>query len=294
MSAALALPHPSFGGLGAVGPTLALWPALQGGVLWAWGSDRGAFATLVCAAPALTTLALAATSQADRRQYIARTLAAAMMLPLLQLMWALEPPRVALVALLTGLALLHVTACLAAVLWLAVAATRAQAAPGVPPVSRGVLVARLRSLAALGLPLRVGPGESADEWVVDLLDEAHPDRNHRVRLSIDAAAACVRVRERLGASAAVPHDAEEASMRSIGDPAFDPARPRARRVWARVAQATMVEPQRLDAVRLRWSAEGVTAADPGARDAESLVTLLAALVVRSGWHWQPLLFARHG
>lgn len=251
-------------------------------------------AVALCAAPALVTLVLAATSQADRRQYVARTLAAAMMLPLLQLMWAREPPRVASVALLGGLALLHVAAFLAAVLWLAVAATRVQAAPGVPPVSAGVLVARLHSLAALGLPVRVGPGNSTDEWVVDLLDEADPDRSHRVRLSLDAAAACVRVRERLGASAAVPHDAEEASMRSIGDPAFDPARPQARHVWARVAQATMVEPQRLDAVRLRWSAEGVAAAEPGARDAESLVTLLAALVVRSGWHWQPLLFARHG
>jgi hypothetical protein len=294
VSAALALPQPSFGGLGAVGATLPLWPALQGGALWAWGSDRGPMAVALCAAPVLVTVALAATSQADRRQYIARTLAAAMMLPLLQLMWALEPPRVASAALLTALALLHVAAFLAAVLWLAVAATRVQAAPGVPPVSPSVLVARLRSLAALGLPLRMGPGDAADEWVVDLRDEAHPDRSHCVQLSLDAAAACVRVRERLGASAAAPRDADEASMRTIGDPAFDPARPQARQVWARVAQATMVEPQRLDAVRLRWSAKGVAAADPGARDAESLVTLLAAVVVRSGWHWQPLLFARHG
>lgn len=294
MSASLALPHPSFGSLGAVGATLALWPALQGGMLWAWGSDRGPLAAALCAAPALATLALAATSQADRRQYVARALAAAMMLPLLQLMWALEPPRVASVALLTGLALLHVAVFLAAVLWLAMVATRVQAAAGVAPVSSGVLVARVRSLAALDLPLRVGPGDVAHEWVVDLLDDAHPDRRHRVCLSLDPAAACVRVRERLGASAAVPRDADEASMRSIGDPAFDPTRPPARRVWARVAQATMVEPQQLDAVRLRWSAEGVAAAEPGARDAESLVTLLAALVVRSGWHWQPLLFARHG
>jgi hypothetical protein len=294
VSAALTLPHPSFGGLGAVGATLALWPALQGGMLWAWGSDRGPLAAALCAAPALATLALAATSQADRRQYVARTLAAAMMLPLLQLMWALEPPRVASAALLVGLALLHVAAFLAAVLWLAMVATRVQPAPGVAPVSPGLLVARLRSLAALGLPLRVGPGDSAHEWLVDLLDDAHPDRSHRVRLWLDPAAACVRVRERLGASAAVPRDADEASMRSLGDPAFDPARPQARRVWTRVAQVTMVEPQRLDAVRLRWSAEGVAAADPGGRDAESLVTLLAALVVRSGWHWQPLLFARHG
>lgn len=294
MSAALALPHPSFGGLGAAGAALALWPALQGGVLWAWGSDRGPLAAALCAAPALATLALAATSQHDRRQYVARTLAAAMMLPLLQLMWALEPPRVASVALLTGLALLHVAAFLAAVLWLAVVATRVQAAPGVAPVSPGDLVARLRSLVALGLPLRVGPGAAAGEWVVDLVDEVHPDRGHHVRLSLDAAAACVRVRERLGASAAVPRSADEASMRSIGDPAFDPARPPAQRVWARVAQATMVEPHRLDAVRLRWSPDGVAAADPGARDAESLVTLLAAVVVRSGWHWQPLLFSRHG
>lgn len=294
MNVALALRRPSFGTLRPVGVTLALWPALQGAVLWAWGSERDLVAILVCTAPAALTFVLAATSQDDRRQYVARTLAAAMMLPLLQLMWGLEPPRVASAWLLGGLALGHVAIFLTAVVWLAAAATRIDAAPGVAPAAPEALVARLRSLAALGLPLRVSPGPTANEWVVDLHADAQPDRHHRVLLSIDPEAACVRVRERLGASGAAPRDADEASMRTIGDPAFDPTRPQATRVWARVAQATMVEPHRMEAVNLRWSPEGVAAADAGARDAESLVTLLAALVTRSGWRWQPLLFARHG
>jgi hypothetical protein len=273
LSAALGLPPSSFGSLRAVGALLALWPALQGAVLWAWGSDQGPIASAVCLAPAVVTLALASTSQDDRRQYVARTMAAALMLPLLQLMWAIEPPRVAPFALLGGLALLHVL---------------------VPPVEARVLVTRLQSLAALGLPLEVAAGASAHEWVVELHDDQDVTRAHRVLLTIDAQACRVQVRERLGARGAAPREADEASMRSAGDPAFDPTRPAARRVWARVAQATMIEPQRLAAVRLRWSAEGVAAADVEGHDAEAQLTLLAALVTRSGWHWQPVMFLRHG
>lgn len=294
MSAALALPSAaSFGSLRAVGAALASWPALLGGVLWAWGSDRGAFAILACAAPALLTLALAATSQDDRRQYVARTMAAALMLPLLQLMWAAEPPRVAPTALLTALVLLHIAVCLAAVLWLAAAATRIEPAAGVAPIAPAQLAARLRSLAALNLPLQVRPGDAEQEWVIDLACNADPAHAHRVLLTLDAPAFRVRVRERLGACGAAPSHADEASMRSIGDPAFEPTRPAARRIWASVAQATMIEPQRLAAVRLRWSPEGVAAADAGAADAEAMLALLAALVTRSGWRWQPLLFTRH-
>lgn len=284
----------AFGSLRSVGAMLALWPALQGGTLWAWGSDRGMVAALVCAAPAAAALALEMTSQDDRRQYVVRCLASAMMLPVLTWIWAVEPPRVASTALLATLVALHVVIFLATVLWLAEATTRIDAAPGVAAVAPGVLEARLRSLAALGLPLRVAPGAGPGQWTVDLDGDDPARRRHRVLLSLDDAAACVRVRERLGADAATPCDADEASMRSPGDPAFDPARPQADRVWACVAQATMVEPQRLEAVTLRWSPEGVAAADAGARDAESLLTLLAALVMRSGWRWQPLLFARNG
>jgi hypothetical protein len=294
LSATLAAPPSTFGSLRPVGALLALWPMLQGGVLWAWGSDRGPLSALVCAAPALVTLALAATSQDDRRQYIARTLAAALMLPLLQLMWATEPPRLAADALLAGLLLGHVALFLLAVIGLAAAATRIEPAPGVAPLPAATLELRLRSLNALGLPLRVQPGESARTWVIDLRGDGDAARAHRVLLTIDATAMRVRVRERLGASGAAPRDADEASMRAPGDPAFDPTRPPARRVWARVAQTTMIEPQRLAGVQLRWSPEGVAAAQAGGRDAESLLALIAAVVVRSGWRWQPVLFLRHG
>ena len=103
----------------------------------------------------------------------------------------------------------------------------------------------------------------------------------------------VRVRELLGASGAAPRDADEASMRSIGDAAFDPARPDAQRISSRTAQASMIDPARLQATRLVLrdgqagpvpEARARTAADP-----DALVTLLCALVTRSGYAWQPSL-----
>src|SRR6185295_5004480 len=104
----------------------------------------------------------------------------------------------------------------------------------------------------------------------------------------------VRVRERVGASGAKPRSAEEASMRSAGDSAVDPTRPEAQRISSRSAQAQMIDPARLQATRLVLS-EG--RADPApdtlaasVRDPDALVVLLCAVVTRSGWAWQPLLF----
>ena len=51
-------------------------------------------------------------------------------------------------------------------------------------------------------------------------------------------------------SAAAPRSADEASLRSLGDPAFDPTRPAAQRVSSCVAQASMIDPAQLAATRL--------------------------------------------
>jgi hypothetical protein len=284
--------RPALPGLGRAGTALAAWPAVLGAALWAEG-DRGVVDGLVCAAPALVVLALAASSQDDRRQYLARLLAALLMLPLLQLMWAHRPGG-GPTGLLPGLALLHLLVFVAALIVLAPVATRIEAAAGALPVSAEQLGARLRSLGALGLPLQVWPGERAGEWQVALDPADAPGHGHRVLLAIDAARQRVQVRERLGWSGAAPRDADQASMRAIGEAAFEPSRAQASRLHGRMVQATMVEPQRLAAVSLQWSLEGVRHADAGARDRESMLTLLAALVMRSGYAWCPVLLARHG
>ena len=82
-------------------------------------------------------------------------------------------------------------------------------------------------------------------------------------------------------------------MRTLGDPICDPTRPQAQRISSRVAQATMIDPARLQATRLALrdgeaepapQALSATAADP-----DAVITLLCALVTRSGYAWQPLL-----
>jgi hypothetical protein len=153
-----------------------------------------------------------------------------------------------------------------------------------------MLVQRLQSLAAAGVPIDVAAGAAPGEWVV-LLRLGLANRSHRVLLSIDERTRTVRVRERLGASGAAPRDADEAGMRTMGEPAFDPARPDAQRVSSRVAQTSMIDPARLQAVHLVLR-EGRAEPAPQAlatRDADELVTLLCALVTRSGYAWRPLL-----
>jgi hypothetical protein len=158
-------------------------------------------------------------------------------------------------------------------------------------VPAALLVRRLQSLAAAGVPLEVTAGTGAGEWAVALrLGEA--DRTHCVLLQIDEDTRTVRVRERVGASGAAPRDAAERSMRGIGDPAVDPTRPDAQRISSRVAQASMIDPARLQATRLVLR-DGDAEPPPHAlttKDADELVALLCTLVTRSGYAWQPLLW----
>ena len=284
--------------------------AAMGGLAWAWlaiaGAEPGVLEALICAAPALLAFGLGFTSQADRQQYVARLVACAAMLPVLLMMWAGSQdaadaaPNTGLLArqpwiFFTAFALLHVALFLAAVAWLAASVTRVEAAPRSAPVPDAVLVQRLRSLAAAGVPIDVTAGAAPGGWAV-ALRLAAAGRTHRVLLQIGERRRTVRVRERLGASGAAPRDAGEASMRSIGDPAFDPTRPDAQRVASRVAQASMIDPARLQATTLVLrdgqaepapQAVAATTADP-----DGVVTLLCALVTRSGYAWQPLLFGR--
>ncbi len=83
-------------------------------------------------------------------------------------------------------------------------------------------------------------------------------------------------------------------MRGPSDPAFDPARPQANRVYGRTAQTTMIDPVRLAAVPLTFTQRSVATVSPAflsTLDEEGMMTLLCALVTQSGWKWEPALFA---
>jgi hypothetical protein len=315
MDSSLALPAsaPRMAPLGCVPVAAVAQLVLMGGLAWAWlviaGVARGPFEAALCTAPALLAVALSFTSQADRQQYVVRLLACAAMLPILLMMWAgTQDPAAntgaAAVDLLvrrpwlffSAFALLHAALFVGAVFWLAAAVTRVDAAPGVAPVSAATLAQRLRSLTAAGVPLDVVLGERGGEWVAHLRLPAGDERSHRVILRVDEATRTVQVRERLGARAAAPNSADEASLRSIGDPAFDPTRPDAQRISSCIAQTSMIDPAQLAATRLGLAGNRALPApealSAAATDTDAIVALLCALVTRSGYAWQPLIGLR--
>ena len=289
--------------LGVVGVVALLYTLLFGvtvsGALQAAQTNPATIDTLlglaICLAPALLALVLARTSQADRQQYVARLMACAVMLPLLLLMWATSQPVVVSSALVWsaagGLFVTHIALFVAAVIWLARRATRIEAQPGAAVVGAALLGQRLQSLADAGVPADVTPGQGTGEWLVEVRFAPGVPRSHRIRLVIDEPARRVRVRERLDARGAAPLNADEASLRSIGDTWFDPSRPQAQRVSGITLQASMIEPSRLAATCLALDGGRVRllAPAPADLDADGVVAVLAALVTRSGYGWQPEL-----
>jgi len=270
--------------------------ALHGVIAWSWLQLCGAiptrFEAIVCAAPLFVGLALANTSQDDRQQYVARLMAASMMLPILLMMWAGSQdsaPGGVPHAAATRPWIFFVAWCLsmvaifaASLCWLASTTTRVEPAAHIAPLRTEQLERRIRALAFEGSPFAVSACDELHAWQIDLAldDDA---RTHRVLLDLDSTAKLVRVRERIGARGARPRDADEASMRSLCDPAFDGTRPDAQIIHARTAQTTMIDPQRL----ARIDEQRIVRAD-----AEELVTLLCAIVTRCGWTWQPVMFGK--
>jgi hypothetical protein len=280
------------------------WSALIGAALWLLGSDRSVGAAVWCAAPAPLAVVLALTSQEDRGQYLARLMACAGFLPFVLLVFALGDAGAMWPAswvVLLALTLLHLLGFLGGTLLLASVGTALPAAAGVAPLPPARLGERLASLRQLELPLRLRvvavaetPEQDRPGWTVTLRDPAEPARSHRVLLHLDAGARGVTVRERLGVDGATPATADEASMRAPGEHWFDPARPDAQRVSSRSARATVVEAQDLAGVQLRWTPEGTVAAavlpTMAGDEAQAWLTLLAAVVTRSGYAWRPRLF----
>jgi hypothetical protein len=154
------------------------------------------------------------------------------------------------------------------------------------------LRARLLSLNAASVPFEVANDSDDVDVVVSFRYAEDARRSHHVLLKLDTVRREVRVRERTGAAGARPITAEEASMRSPGDPFYDPLRPKAKRIWGKTAQTTQIDKQRLAGVQLQFRGQRAElAADYAASlDGEGMVTVLCALVTRSGWRWQPVFF----
>lgn len=274
--------------LGAVGAVAAAYGFLFGALLW-WRLAGDVGDGILSVAPAIVVIALAFTSQADRRQYVVRIFAAMAFLPLGLMMWAGSHDRGGLW--LLWFALVHVIVFLAMVVWLASFATRIDPAGHVAPVGADVLRRRLESLAA-AIPSVAMGGAERDRWIVDLRAQEPEGRTHRIVLQVDEGRREVRVREFLGAAGAAPADHEK-DLRAAGEAWFDPSRPEAQAVWSKTLQSTMIEPDRLERAPLKLDMDRAELLEGGGGliDGEALVTLLAALVARSGYVWRPQLLS---
>jgi hypothetical protein len=253
--------------LGFVGLAACCYLSAFGGLL-AWLAAADPVDAIGCAAPLLLAMLLARTSQADRQQYIARLMAVALMSPLLQLMlfgdrlaW---PPIVAL-------AIVHFATVVGAVFWLASATTRIAPPIGAAPTPPEQLLKELQAL-----PMAIRRDAASPTWIVDHRFETDEARSHRILLDLDASRGTVFVREQIGASGARPREADEASMRRVGDDIVDAARPDAQFIWSRCWQTSIINLDQL-------------AAPAPANDPDTVVLQLCALVLRCGWTWQPVL-----
>jgi len=81
-------------------------------------------------------------------------------------------------------------------------------------------------------------------------------------------------------------------MRPLGSVGIDPTMPRAQKIYSTTRLASFVDPARLAAVPLSF--EGSRVALPpdfaAAVVERELATVVAALVTRAGWTFQPILF----
>lgn len=281
-----------------IGVAAAVYLALFGAANWIWlrrtGVNMTVFTTAVCSLPAVLGAVLASTSTEDYRQYVARVAACAVFTPVLLLFWSgsLEAAaRRRVWPFAVSAAAAHAVVFVAGVFWFGQSTTRIARDPDVPSVDDATLVARLRSLGLPSAPFDVSqpsPGQLAFSFRF----AADEGRSHTAYLAIDAENRSVRVRERLSAKAARPRDEAESSMRRPGDPLADPARPKATSVSSAVAQTTLIEAARLRSIPVTLA--GGTAQAPAdflaALDGEGMVTLLCAVVTRSGWDWEPVFF----
>ena len=174
------------------------------------------------------------------------------------------------------------------VVWGGSALTQVPALAGTVAVAPHALSERLCSLVRVSDRLIVSKPE-ADSLLFEV--RIAGKRSHKITLRLDAGKLAVQVGEKVAANGAAPIDDDEASMGDFGESAFDASRPDAQHVWSTIWQATMIEPSRLTGVPLQLQPSSVLlpATYLDSLDGEGVLTVLCAIVTRSGWHWQPSL-----
>jgi hypothetical protein len=187
-----------------------------------------------------------------------------------------------------GAATAHMLFFVGLIVWGGSALTQVPALAGSVAVAPQALSDRLSSLARASDHLIVSTPDAES-----LLFEVRVarKRSHRITLRLDSENNAVQVGEKLAADGARPLDDDEASMGDFGESAFDATRPDAQRVWSATWQATMIEPARLANVPLQLQSTRalLPASYLDSLDGEGVLTVLCAVVTRSGWHWQPRL-----
>lgn len=189
-------------------------------------------------------------------------------------------------------ALGHAVCFLLFILWVGTTTTRVGPAPGAAFVNGEVLCARLFSINDTGLPCVVMQGGTPEQVIVDFRYPEDVPRAHRATLWIDVATRKVAAREAGGARGARSRDADEASMRGIGDRRFDPTRPNAQRISVNTVSATIISAADLESVPLKISACSVELPASFAEtfDEDRMIYMLCQLVIQSGYTWQPVFF----
>ncbi len=189
-----------------------------------------------------------------------------------------------------GAAVTHMLFFVGLIFWGGSALSQVPALAGSVAVPADTLIERLGSLARLSNRLIVS---TPDAHSVLFEVPAGQRRSHRITLRLDADKHAVQVDEKLAAGGAAPIDDEEASMGDFGESVFDATRPDAQRIWSSTWQATMIEPARLAGVPLQLQSTGVLmpASYLDSLDGEGVLTVLCAVVTRSGWRWEPRLLA---
>jgi hypothetical protein len=191
----------------------------------------------------------------------------------------------------TGAVVVHMLFFVGLIFWGGSALTQVPALAGSTVVAVDALSDRLCSLARASERLIVSkPDPHSVLFEVPFAKR----RNHKIMLRLDAARRAVRVEEKLAAGGAAPIDDDEAGMGDFGDSAFDATCPDARRAWSLTWQATMIEPSRLAGVPLQLQATSalLPVSYLDSLDGEGVLTVLCAVVTRSGWHWRPHLLAQ--
>ena len=188
----------------------------------------------------------------------------------------------------TGAAAVHMLFFVGLILWGGSALTRVPALAESVAVPMETLSERLFSLTRAGNRLIVSkPDPRSIVFEVRVAQR----RSHKITLRLDAQRHAVQVEEELAVGGAAPIDDEEASMGDFGESAFDATRPDAHRIWSSTWQATMIDPTRLAGVPLQLQSTSalLPASYLDSLDGEGVLTVLCAVVTRSGWLWQPRL-----